>query len=640
MNPEDGTGQPIYSPESAVNSDQKLHGILENAIVPIINIDVNGYIVEANPAFLKLLGYPPEDLPTLNLKSLSSPEDPNMFDQVVAGEIDSYVVEKHYQRKDGQIVEVIVSASALKDPEGRLHSVVVVIQDMSKYKALERSLVEEKQLFESLLGSLPVGVHYVREGKIAYANPAFYRISGYSEAEVLGQSPDIFSGPDSPMKITEYNARFRHKEANTLHTEVEVLNKKGETLSIESISTLALLEGQECVIGIFNDITARRQLEARYGVIFEAANDSILILDPTDLKIIDANPKAIELYDYPRKELLEMTVTDLTLPQSDKPANLPADNPDDSAEITWPLGVYPRTQIRRDGERIPVEVSSSLTYWEGKKAIISLIRDVTEQRRLQQQLMQADKLASLGSLVAGIAHEINNPNNFITFNIPILGDYWQEVFPILDSYAAQHPDWVLLGMSFAEFREDVMKLLNNMEHGSDRINNIVSELRNFARIQKDEFRAQVDIHKLMDRVITLTGKQVGKLVKSYRVELADNLPEIVVNPARIEQVLINLVLNAAQAADKEDSYVMLKARKDPLIPMQVIFEVEDNGSGMDETVRSRIFDPFFTTKEGMDGTGLGLSISYAIIQDHGGDISVTSLPGRGTTVKVTLPVGR
>ena len=452
MNPEDGNRQPIYSPESAVNSDQKLHGILDNAIVPIINIDVDGHLIEANPAFMKLLGYLPEDLPTLNIKSLSSPEDPNMFDQVVAGEIDSYVVEKHYRRKDGQIVEVIVSASALKDPEGRLHSVVVVIQDMSKYKALERSLVEEKQLFESLLGSLPVGVHYVREGKIAYANPAFYRISGYSEAEVLGQSPDIFSGPDSPIKITETNPRFRHKDANTLHTEIEVLNKKGETLSIETISTLAHLEGQECVIGIFNDITARKQLEARYGVIFEAANDSILVLDPTDLRIIDANPKALELYDYSRKELLGMTVTDLTLPQPAKPASLPDDNPE-PAEITWPVGVYPRTQIRRDGEKIPVEVSSSLTYWEGQKAIISIIRDVTEQRRLQQQLMQADKLASLGSLVAGIAHEINNPNNFITFNIPILGDYWREVFPILESYAAQHPDWKLLGMSFAEFRK-------------------------------------------------------------------------------------------------------------------------------------------------------------------------------------------
>lgn len=639
MIPEDSTQQNVYSQESAVDSDQKLRGILENAIVPIIAIGVDGHLVEVNPAFLKLLGYLPEDLPSLNIRSLSSPEDPNMFDQVVAGKIDSYVVEKHYQCKDGHIVEVIVSASALKDSEGRLHSVVVVIQDMSKYKALERSLVYEKQLFESLLSSLPVGVNYIREGKIAYVNPAFCRISGYSESEILDQSTDIFFGPDSPIRIAADFPKLLRKEANTLHTEVEAKNKAGETLYIESITTIGNLEGQDCLIGIFNDITARKQLEARYGLIFEAANDSILVLDPMDLKIIDVNPKAIELYEYSRKELLGMSVTDITLPNSSKDNGQSTDSTDNE-QISWPVGVYPRIQIRKDGERIPVEVSSALTYWEGKKAIISIIRDVTEQRRLQQQLMQADKLASLGSLVAGIAHEINNPNNFITFNIPILEDYWKEAFPILDAYAANHPEWMLLGMTYTEFRLDVIKLLNNMEHGSERINNIVGELRNFARIQKDEFRALVDIHKLVDRVITLTGKQVGKLVKSYRVELADNLPEIPVNPARIEQVLINLVLNAAQAADKEDSYVLLSAKKDPLIPGQVVFAVEDNGCGMDDAVKARIFDPFFTTKDGVEGTGLGMSISYAIIQDHGGNISVTSLPGRGTTVNVTLPVGR
>jgi hypothetical protein len=636
---ETGSNRSVRSPDGTVDLNQKLRGILENAIVPIIVIGVDGHLIEANPAFFKLLGYLPEDLLGLNIRSLSSPEDPNMFDQVVAGEIDSYVVEKHYQCKDGLIVDVIVSASALKDPEGRLHSVVAVIQDMSNYKALERNLVEEKQLFESLLRNLPVGVNYVRENKIAYTNPAFCRITGYTESEILGRSPNIFYGQDSPVRIVENFPRLLRKETNTLHTEMEARNKAGETLYIESINTVGYIDGQDCLIGIINDITARKQLEARYGLLFEAANDSILVLDPVDLQIIDANPKAIELYEYSRKELLRMSVTDITLPNPPKIKDLTSDATD-SEQISWPVGVYPRIQIRKDGERIPVEVSSALTYWEGKKAIISIIRDVTEQRRLQQQLMQADKLASLGSLVAGIAHEINNPNNFITFNIPILEDYWKEVFPILDAYAIDHPDWMLLGMSYAEFRLDVIKLLNNMEHGSERINNIVGELRNFARIQKDEFRALIDIHKLVDRVITLTGKQVGKLVKSYRIELADNLPEIVVNPARIEQVLINLVLNAAQAADKEDSYVLLNIRKDPLIPFQVVFSVEDNGSGMDESVRARIFDPFFTTKDGVEGTGLGLSISYAIIQDHGGNISVTSLPGRGTTVNVNLPIGR
>lgn len=621
-------------PSQGVAPDKKLQGILENAIVPIIAIGLDGHLIEANPAFLKLLGCQPEDLPTLNIRALSLPEDPNMFDRLIAGEIDSYVVEKHYRRMDGQIVDVMVSASALKDSKGNLHSAVVVIQDMSNYKALERKLVEEKQTFESMLRNLPVGVYYVRDGQIAYTNPAFCQIFGYTESEIIGRSPDILFGQDNQVRIVQNFPRLLRKKEKKLHAELEARNKQGEPVYIESITTTGYIDNQDCLIGIVNDVTARKQLEARYRLLFEAANDIFLVLDPVTLRILDVNPKGLEVYGYSRKEMLKMTIRDITLPSSTAKAE-----DGESEEFYWPVGVYPRTQVRKNGEQIPVEVSSALTDWQGRKAIMSIIRDVTEQRRLQQQLMQADKLASLGSLVAGIAHEINNPNNFITFNIPILEDYWKEVFPILDAYAAKYPGWQVLGMPYEEFRADVLKLLNNMEHGSDRINAIVAELRDFARIQKDEFRAAVDIQKLVDRVITLTGKQVSKLVTSYRVELAENLPEIVVNPARIEQVLINLILNAAQAADKENSFVFLRVKKDPANAGRIIFEVEDNGCGMDEAVRSRIFDPFFTTKEGVEGTGLGLSISYAIIEDHGGSISVESAPGKGTTVRVALPTG-
>ena len=626
----------VYSPNLDVDSEQKLRGIFENAIVPIIAIGMDGRLIEANPAFLKLLCYEPSDLPNLDIHDLSSPQDPNMFDRVVAGEIDSYMVEKHYRRKDGQVLDVIVSASALKDPQGRLHSVVVVIQDMTQFKALERNLIEEKQLFESLLRNLPVGVTYVREAKIAYTNPAFCRIFGYSESEILGRSPDILFGPENPVKFEKNFPRLLRSKTRTLHSEMEAHNKTRERLFIEALTTVGYIDGQDCLIGIVNDITARKQLEARYRLLFEAANDIILMIDPEDLKIFDANPKAIEVYGYSRRELLKMSVMDITLAAPTKNSI----SGKTISETAWPVGVYPRVQARKNGEQIPVEVSSALVDWQGKKAIISIIRDVTEQRRLQQQLMQADKLASLGSLVAGIAHEINNPNNFITFNIPILEDYWKEVFPILDKYAEKNSEWILLGMTYPEFKTDVLKLLNNMEHGSDRINGIVSELRDFARIQRDEHRTPVDVHSMVNRVVTLTDKQVGKQVSSYQVEIASNLPEIIVNPARIEQMLINLILNAAQAADKKNSYVKLKVMQNLLKPNHILFEVEDNGCGIEEAVKSRIFDPFFTTKEGPEGTGLGLSISYGIVQDHGGQITVDSTPGIGTMVRVTLPVSR
>ena len=620
--------------QRVIDSEQMLRSIFDNAIVPIIVMEPSGRITQANPAFLDLLGYEPEDLPNLDIRNLSSPEDPAMFDQVVVGKIDSYVVEKHYRRKDGRKVDVIVSASGLRDKDGNLRCVVAVIQDMSICKALERNLIEEKLMFESLLHYLPVGVNYVRQGRIEYANPAFCRIFGYSEAEVLGTPFNDFM-PACLTAIRRNIGRLYSRDISVLRCEEEARNKNGQQIFIEAMATVGHIDGEDCLIIILNDVTLRKQLEARYSLLFESANDIVLVLEPDSLRIVDANRKATEVYGYTREELLQMTVKDLTLPQTKKKEGGKTAS---TEEIEWPIGNYPRVQVKKNGEKVPVDVNSFEVEWQGQKAIVSIVRDVTEHRRLQQQLMQADKLASLGSLVAGIAHEINNPNNFISFNIPILEEYWKEILPVLDLYARQHPDWTILGMTYEEFRVDVLKLLNNMQHGSERINAIVSELRDFARIQRDEYRASVDVERLVNRVVTLTGKQVAKLVSSFEIDVEKNLPEIVVNPARIEQVLINLVLNAAQAADKEKSFVRLAARLNPANPEEIIFEVIDNGCGMDEYIKSRVFDPFFTTKEGPEGTGLGLSISYAIVQDHNGSITIESTPGEGTIVRVVLPV--
>jgi len=617
-----------------VDSEQLLRAIFDNAIVPIIVIEPDGRISQTNPAFFQLLGYEPDEHPQLDIRKLSSVGDPSLFDRVVSGEIESYVQEKHYVHKMGDIIDVIVSASALKDKKGNLRCVVAVIQDITALKSLERSIREEKQMLEHLLHHLPVGVNYLRNGRIEYANPEFSRIFGYTPIEIIGYSLETLLFPSLYRKVNEDIQRLTSGEVDKVRLEGPARTKNGHNIFIETIITLGRIEDQDCIIGLVNDLTLSKQLEARYQLLFEAANDIILVLDPATLRIIDANPKAIEIYGYSRSELQRMTVREITeLPSRREQPEVESEQIEE-----WPAGIYPRVQIKKNGEKVQVEVSSSLVDWQGRKSMISMVRDVTEQRRLQQQLMQADKLASLGSLVAGIAHEINNPNNFISFNVPILEEYWQEVLPILDQYAAKHKDWAILGMSYEEFRSDMLKLLGNMQHGSERISAIVSELRDFARVQKDEYRAWVDVEKLVSRVMTLTGKQVGKLVSKYEFEVSSELPEIFVNPARIEQVLVNLILNAAQAADKEQSFVRLRVFHNPRNREEIVFEVTDNGCGMDEVTRKRVFDPFFTTKEGQEGTGLGLSISYAIVQDHNGSINIDSAPGKGTTMQVLLPI--
>jgi signal transduction histidine kinase len=191
-------------------------------------------------------------------------------------------------------------------------------------------------------------------------------------------------------------------------------------------------------------------------------------------------------------------------------------------------------------------------------------------------------------------------------------------------------------MRYQVFIDDLFKLIDNMEHGSTRITSIVSDLKSYIRSGEDLQMTPGSLAGVIERVMALVGKQVGKRVKRFDVSVADGLPQVRMNAGKIEQVLINLVINAGQAADKDDSWVKLSARAtDAGDAVEV--SVEDNGTGIPAESLEQIFEPFFTTKGRDSGTGLGLSISQQIVEEHGGRIEVTSELGRGSCFKVRLP---
>jgi signal transduction histidine kinase len=255
---------------------------------------------------------------------------------------------------------------------------------------------------------------------------------------------------------------------------------------------------------------------------------------------------------------------------------------------------------------------------------------------MERQLMQSEKLASLGFLVSGVAHEINNPNNFITFNLPILRDYLKELMPIIDDYTKDHQGFELFRMSYPEFRKDIFKLLDNIEHGSSRINATVSGLREFSRTKDKKERVLVDIRQVTEKGIAICQGKIRRMVKSFEVNIPEDLPQIYTDPEALEHVLVNLLINAGQAADKEDSWIRLSVRLGNTRRDHLIIEVSDNGCGMDEETMGKIFDPFFTTKPSGKGTGLGLSVCHTQVESLGGRIEVESEPGKGSTFRVIL----
>ena len=269
-------------------------------------------------------------------------------------------------------------------------------------------------------------------------------------------------------------------------------------------------------------------------------------------------------------------------------------------------------------------------------AAIVRISDITEAKLMQRQLLQSEKMASLGFLVSGVVHEINNPNHFITFNIPMLRDYLKELIPIVDDYGKEYQDFELFGMPYPEFRKDIFELLDQVEHASSRIKAIVSDLSQFARRKEKDEPRLVDMKGVLEKGVAICRGKIEGMVKFFEVNIPEDLPSIWTDPEAIEQVLINLLINAAQAADKEDSRVRVSVALGNTWRDHLIIEVIDNGCGMDEETTKKVFDPFFTTKAPGAGTGLGLYVCHNLIEGLGGRIEVESAPGEGSTFRVIL----
>jgi signal transduction histidine kinase len=268
--------------------------------------------------------------------------------------------------------------------------------------------------------------------------------------------------------------------------------------------------------------------------------------------------------------------------------------------------------------------------------VLELCRDITEEKQIKSQLLQSYKLASLGKLVAGVAHEINNPNTFIRGNINIIDEAFKDIMPLLDHFYEEDPELKIARLNYNIFKENIPILMEDMVSGTNRIKKIVDGLKNFAKKDEGLLTDNVDINDLVENNLRITEKEIRKHAK-YRLNLSPHVPTFKGNFQKMEQVLMNLLLNAAQAIEGDKGEIFIETGFNEKAG-EVIIKVGDNGKGMDEKTRGSIFDPFFTTKRDKGGTGLGLSITYGIIKDHEGRIIVDTSPGVGTTFTIHIPL--
>ncbi len=312
---------------------------------------------------------------------------------------------------------------------------------------------------------------------------------------------------------------------------------------------------------------------------------------------------------------------------------------------------YETHLVNAEGQEIDAIVTKAPYLSDKGKSggIVGTFTDITERKQseimlqqMQGQIIQQEKMASIGQLAAGVAHEINNPMGFITSNLTSLGKYAAKLDEYISALrqslgsCSNHPDMAQIESLRQKLKvdyiiSDVYELINESLDGANRVRRIVQDLKSFSRVDQAEC-CRTSLNELLETTINIAWNEL-KYISTLERDFGD-IHDVVCYPQQLNQVFLNLLVNAAQAMEKQGNIIVRTWGNSD----NVFVSVADTGKGIPEEVKQRIFDPFFTTKEAGKGTGLGLSISADIVRKHGGNITVESQPGVGTTFIVMLPV--
>lgn len=541
----------------------------------------------------------------------------------------------------------------LMELAGDLSYGIMALRTQAEKKQAEEELKESEARYRYLFEKAPISIILLeKDGKMADVNP--YHISQIgknrtTKKDYIGKNIVMYPSVVNAGLSEKYEALLRGKPFDVKG--VYFPTTSGGTEAYLNVKGVPLFKDGKVfgAISIHEDITELKQMEKafrkseeRYRSLTKTARDAIILAD-NDGKIISWNNGARAIFGYKEKEVLDKPLT-MLMPERYRNAHANGITQTKSTNKFKMMGKTVELQgLKKNKREFPIEISFS--NWKAGKDIFysGIIRDLSERRQAeektkeqQQQLIQADKMKTLGILVAGVAHEINNPNTLIKINIPVLFDIWNGTIPILEKYFKEHGDFALGGFPYIEVRKSLPKLLSGVLSGSHQIDNIVKKLKNFTQYDPQN-RKKIDINGVVKEAVELTDSLIKKSTTAFSVEYADNLPKVIGNFQELEQVIVNLITNSCQALPDKKKGIHIHTSYD-VKSKKVLVTISDKGIGISARHLKMIMDPFFTTKRDSGGTGLGLSISFNIIKVHNGTLEFSSEEGKGTKAKVVLPV--
>ncbi|BAS59366.1 putative histidine kinase [Leptolyngbya boryana NIES-2135] len=561
---------------------------------------------------------------------------------------------------------------------------LVLVRDISAQKNAEKALTQSEARFQRLATNIPGMIYQFRletDGTVSF--PFVSRVSEriYEvEPELIQEDPGLLIGQIHPDDRASFEESIRHS-AETLEpwkwSGRNVLSS-GKIKWIEGHSQPELqIDGAIVWDGIVTDVSDRKQLEAqrqqaecaiaeseaRFRSFVENANDLICAFSPTGL-FTYISPKVFEISGFLAKELLGKPLSDFI-------------HPEDLHIVQASIEELLKTGERQSAIEFRARRKDGDWYWAlcntssirgsngGVVSILSIVRDISDRKaneeklrqqaidlenalqelqKTQAQLIHSEKMSSLGQLVAGIAHEINNPIGFIHGNIIHAMNYFQDLVALIKLYQTHECHSIPDIEAFIEeinldfIYKDLQSIFDSMQTGTERIREIVLSLRNFSRLDEAQLKP-VNIHDGIESTLTILQSRLHQAESKIIVsKFYNQLPKVECFASSLNQVFLQILTNAIDAVSEVCAPV-IEIHTEFISANWVRIRILDSGVGIPESVQARMFDPFFTTKPVGKGTGMGLAISYQIVTDqHHGRLKCQSKPGQGTEFTIELPI--
>jgi PAS domain S-box-containing protein len=629
----------------------------------------DGMVVDANETFSSVTGYDRAEVlgkKAIGLDIWTHDEDRAAVVDALSKQGKAHGMELRFRKKSGERIVGLFSAEIiLIDGE---EIVLSGIGDITERKQAEAALSESEERFRSLT-EMSSDFYWESDAEHRLksrgsADKKLSKVAIFQKRAQIGErrweipylSPDE-AGWKAHRATLDAHLPFRHFELSRLAVDGTVRH-----ISISGDPVFDASGEFTGYRGVGTDITERKQAEdsleenrEKYRGLSEGAFEAIFISEFG--QCLEQNKRAEEMFGFSAEEALGRAGTQWFVPE-DRDRVLK--NMTAGYELPYEV-----TGLRKDGSTFPALVHGKMMHFKGRAVRVASISDISERKQAeaelvkrnaeletlnqklkdtQVQLMQSEKLASIGQLAAGVAHEINNPIGYVHSNLGSLETYIEDVLAVLDAYECaetaigdssvhERLQQIKHDRDLAYLRQDLPTLLHQSKEGISRVRKIVQDLKDFSRADTAQAWEQADLHHCLDSTLSVVWNELkykAEVIKEY-----GELPLVECVPSQLNQVFMNLMVNAAHAIDGPRGRITLRTG---VAAENVWIEVKDTGTGIPAEIIGRIFDPFFTTKPVGKGTGLGLSLAYGIVQKHHGKAEVASEVGVGTTFRIVLPV--